>query len=179
MLKILLEKDDYEKAISSSQNMWCSSKQSFYGRGLLNTKDDPYKTERTGKLGEIALSKILNVEPDLSYRKHGDKSDFYINNKHIDIKTAARFPKYQAGLIYALNEFGKPVKIKSDIYVFGYIENDDLSNKIANIVLLGFQLKENIIQLPMVPAKYGKHLNYEIKYDTLIDIDKLLTYLME
>ena len=158
--------EEYLICDNFANNMWSSSKKGHWGRGLINSKDDTHKAERTGILGEMAFAKCFGLGLDIEYRKGGKAIDFLsCNNQKIEIKTAAKRPKYDAGLVKCLKN------LKADIYVFGYIEKDDKDNHIANITLIGFDYKENIIKQKKNKAKVGNHLNYELKYEKLIPIE--------
>ena len=162
---------NYEKCLESSKNMWCSSKKGQYGHGLINTPCDPTKVERIGRLGEMALSLVTGLQPDFGYIKNGDASDF-IGTK-IDMKTASKYPRYETGLIQAINERGVKLPLKNDIYVFGYVIKDDITNHLANIEIVGWQTKEFIEKLPIVIARMGSHQNYEVPYKNLLPIEGL------
>jgi hypothetical protein len=164
----------YDICSVASQNMWANKKKGRYGSGLLNTKEDPYKTERTGRLGEMAFGILINQNIDAEYKHLGDTQDFTINNKKFDIKTAAKKPKYLCGLIRAQTESGKFLDLTSDTYVFGYVILDDILKKVAQISLVGYMNKGDIIKLEMKPAKMGFHKNYEIPYKDTQDIGDLI-----
>ena len=174
---VRIDKELYEECEKAAANMWCSSKKGMYGKGLLNTKNDPLKTERTGRLGEMALCLVLNASPDFSYRKFGDAGDFVVEGKKIDIKTAAR--NYGEMLVYAENEWGKKVNIKSDIYVAAVVLSDDIEKKEAEIDILGWCKKEDLMSRDLVPARQGKHKNYAVPHAELDSIDKFVKLVQE
>ena len=167
---IKIKGQEYLDCIEASKNMWCSSKAGFYGRGILNKQKDPHRTERLGRLGEKALSKYLKRDVNFKYVKGGDSGDL-ISESKIDIKTASY--NYGALLIQAENEFGKKNKIKCDIYVAAICESDDGENKEATIRLVGWCDKTFIENQKMVPARVGKHKNYDIAYENLNPIETL------
>lgn len=156
--------DEYEMCNDFSSNMWANKKTGFYGRGMINSKDDPHKAERIGKLGEMAFSKVFGFPVDFTYREGGDKYDFVCNKFKVDVKTSSKRPWYEAGLITATNKNGNPMELKSDIYIFGYVMLEDREKKISSIILVGGCDKETVINRPMSKAKVGNHLNYEILY---------------
>ena len=169
---VKIDRPQYEECEKAAANMWCSSKGGVYGKGLLNSIADPYRTERIGRLGEMALCKVINTSPDFSYRKFGDAGDFVINNKKIDIKTAAR--NYGEMLVCGENEWGKKVDIKSDIYVAAVILKDDTTRKESEVDILGWCRKDVLIAGELVPARKGRHQNYVMRYTDLTDIDELV-----
>lgn len=161
----------YKKIEKASQNRWSSSKRGRFGRGLINRKDDPFRAERLGLLGEAALAKLIDRKVDYEYKEGGVPFDFRLNNLKLDIKTAHR--NYGSGLIRAKTPTGVPLTLKSDIYVFGYVVSEDKLNKIAVIELVGYLEKEEIEKCNVVPAKIGKHYNYEIPYQILKPIEEI------
>lgn len=164
----------YDICSEAAQNMMCSSKPGFWGRGMLNTKEDPFRVERLGRLGEMAFGLLIKQKIDTKYRKKGDKYDFILNGKRIDVKTAAQKPKYMCGLVRTENEKTKKIDLSSDIYVFGYVVREWAEEKKAKICLVGYMNKEDIIIREKKPAKYGYHMNYECPYSELLDIGDLV-----
>lgn len=161
----------YKKIEKASQNRWSNSKKGRFGRGLINSKEDPYRAERLGLLGEAALAQLIDRKVDYEYKEGGVPFDFRLNNLKLDIKTAHR--NYGSGLIRAITSKGTRVELKSDVYVFGYVVCECKYNKIATIELVGYLEKEEIEKCNIVPAKIGKHKNYDIPYDQLKPIETL------
>lgn len=164
---ILIEKDEYLIIEEYASKMWANQKKGEWGRGLVNTPEDPFKVERTGRLGELALAKLLGLSLDLSYIKGGDAQDFIIGDMKYDIKTATKLPVYRAGLIKAYYHSKSRIPLKCDRYVFAYILSDDIINKEAGVVLVGYIDKYNISDVYLKVAKKGSHYNYEIPYKNL------------
>jgi hypothetical protein len=172
--KITIIEEEYD--ICEKCELWCSNKKGNWGSGLINSKDDKHKAERTGLLGEMAFSKISSLPVNIEYCEGGKDNDFCITSgkSKIDVKTAAQKPKYNAGLVRCASESKKEISLRSDLYVFGYIEKELKQEKIAVVVLVGGEYSENIIKMPVRKAKMGYHYNYEIKYNQLIPIENLL-----
>lgn len=174
-IEVLILDKEYEVCMNASQNMWCSSKKGKWGGGLINSEDDKTKAERTGLLGEIAFAKLANLQINVDYCEGGNDEDcLTINGLKIDVKTAAKKPKYKAGLIRAANPNQKLVSLKSDLYVFAYIVEELSQEKICRVVIVGGEYRENIVKRELKKAKVGNHFNYEIKYKELIPIKDLL-----
>ena len=55
-----------------------------------------------------------------------------------------------------------------------YVEKDLRQEKIAHIILVGGEYRENILKGKIERAKMGHHMNYEVEYDQLIPIETLL-----
>ncbi len=165
--------EDYQIAEEAAKNMWCHSKKGFYGKGILNSAKDPYKTERIGKLGEMAFSKKFGYPMNNEYVKGGTAHDFTMKNgATIDVKTAAFYPDYKAGLIYAANAAGELVKLKSDIYVFFFLLQELKKEKTACVAMVGFCTKFFALQQELSPAIRGNHYNYMLAYDKLTPMEK-------
>lgn len=175
MLKVEVSGKDYEVCEQVSHNMWSNSKTGEWGRGLANSENDPRKVERIGKLGEMALAKALNKPVDIAYREHGDAQDFILfRTIKIDLKTATRRPRYNAGLVKVIEECGLRIPLTKEIYVFGYVEDEKRSLKSAIVVLVGASLREEIAAKPIVPAKKGGHKNHEIPYLEMRSMDRFI-----
>ena len=158
---------EYELCEAHSHNMWSSSKSGFYGEGILNTETDECLTERTGTLGEMAYGKLFHTAVDLSYRHKGDNKDFISFDISIDMKTA-REP-YGSGLVMCRNERGIAIRLKCDVYVFGFIVNEDREGKLATIAFVGWCYRDDLNMLPEKPSPKAKaqHRNKEMPYEKM------------
>lgn len=174
MISILVDGQNYKDVVFASTHMWANSKTGEWGAGLINSVKDPSRVERTGRLGELAFSIMSGLPPNLEYIKHGDNYDFKINDILIDIKTAARKPKYKAGLIKAGYTKDKLIALKHDIYIFSYLKKEDMLEEWATVDLVGYIFKDEIEKYPMSPALMGHHFNKEIPYGDLIPIENFL-----
>lgn len=170
-MKISIPFDLYQKCHECSQNRWSNKKKGQFGRGLINNVDDPCKAERIGLLGEAALAQFINRKADYEYKEGGNPFDFQLNNLTIDIKTAAK--NYGCGLIRAKTQNHTVIELKSNVYVFAYLEMENRTEQTAIVVMKGWLDKENIEKCDIVPARIGMHFNYQIKYEKLREIEEL------
>lgn len=170
-MKIQISSKLYEKCRKHSQNRWSNKKKGFFGRGIINSNDDPCKVERIGLLGEAALALYIDQKVDYKYRDDGTPFDFNIGGFNIDLKTASR--NYGCGLIRAISDRGANIELKSDVYVFAYLEGENKEEKSASIVLTGWLERCKIQTQSVVPARVGRHFNYECKYTDLNPIETL------
>jgi hypothetical protein len=175
---VIIQSSDWHVCNEKSRNLWCNEKKGFYGTGMANKNNDKYKVSRTGLLGEMAFAKVFELSVDLEYRKYGDSGkDFTLGpGKTIDVKTATTLQPYRSGLVRVRNEQGKNIPLNSDIYVFGFIKNESLHKKTATVVLVGYEMKENMLNItPVLGRKNGsKHMNCEVKYCNLKPMSLLL-----
>src|SRR5260221_9217812 len=89
VLKVEVSGSEYDLCEHSSHNMWANTKTGEWGSGLANTEGDPRKVERTGRLGEMALAKLVGIPIDLAYRVYGDDRDAtLLRNIKVNMKTA-------------------------------------------------------------------------------------------
>lgn len=168
VLKVEVTGHEYDLCERSSHDMWANKKTGEWGSGLANTEKDPHKAERIGRLGDMALAKITGTPIDLAYRVYGDDRDTtLLKNVAVNVKTACRKPSYNAGLVKAVDATGQPTPLRQDVYVFGYVEREDRQAKMATVVFVGVETKDNILGRPKVRARKGSHLNYEIPYADL------------
>jgi hypothetical protein len=164
---------EYDACEVASCNFWGNSKKGAYGVGLGRTDDDPYKPARTGLLGQMAFSKVIGESVDLEYREGGDKQDNLIGKYKFDMKCAMR--NYGCALIYHTNEWGKKIPLDKDVYVLGYMESEDREKKIANVIIVGYALKEDVSKCLVKPGRKGRgHLNYEVPFGSLKPITHLI-----
>lgn len=167
---IFININEYEICVNAAQNMWANKKSgSDYNRGIINTKEDPRRTERIGRLGEMAFGKMIEQSMDTEYKEYGDTMDFLYKGYKINVKCAMKYYNNEIALIKSNTENGNPVKLKQDLYVIGYLKNENKKLKNANIVILGYQTRENISNYKIVQSKY-KHYNYQVPYQDLLDI---------
>lgn len=171
---VKVEGDEYTVCDNGSRNFWGSSKKGTYGKGLLNSVDDPHRTERIGLLGQMAFGKLTDEPVDLVYRHGGDKQDNLILGEYrIDIKCAAR--NYGSTLIQKISEFGKEQKIDKHIYVCSFLHSENREDKKAEIIFVGFCLQKDVLNAKISLARKGKHINYEIPFEKMRSISTLIT----
>jgi hypothetical protein len=171
---ILIRKDEYKICVDCACNMWANEKDgSKFNRGLLNSKKDPHRTERIGRLCEMGFGKLFDMAIDTEYKKFGDTMDFLYKEKKINVKGAAKYPSWEAGLVKAADSNGRKSELKQDIYVFGYMKNENKEQERANVVLVGWQTREYILGLEQSPARLEHHFNYEVPYFDLLDVNDL------
>jgi len=176
-MKIVVCGEDYKYCQESSKNYKCNTKKGFFGKGIINSKNDPYKVTRIGLLGEMAFAKYMDVPARFEYMEHGDDFDFKINGKTIDVKTASR--NYGACLIRCINHKGNFIlKKPCDIYVAAYIDKEIPDENYAEVIIKGWIRSKEFKNMEPVNARVGKHKNYEISFDnvsSLSSLKKLLT----
>jgi len=173
-IKVDLSSSEYAIAEYAAQNMWANKKRGNYGRGLVNTDTDPYKVERTGRLGEIAFAKIMNTPLDVSYIEGGDHYDFVINKLKYDVKTRCQKYSQQVGIVYAYSESGIEISLSSDIYVFAFLENEHLMEKTVTVYLVGYCDQTTLKEFGLRKARRGRHFNYEAPFKNLQPMSNLI-----
>lgn len=161
---------DYNVAVQVAQHRWCSSKPGYFGRGQANTQADPFRVERCGLLGEIGLAQYLNQEVDLDFQPGGDQYDFLVGDQTLNLKTALQ--NRGNGVVRQTNQQGLTLKFKQDLYGFAYLHGENHDKAI--VVLVGFCTREFLKQQPLCTGKGGHHLNREVQYADLCNIQGLL-----
>jgi hypothetical protein len=180
-IEVRIEKEDYKICAHYSKMRWGSTKPGYYGSGCINTPEDPYKAERIGLQGEVAVAKVFpGLAVDIEYKKGGDRTDFLISDYTTDMKTSRC--NLSRILITAISEMGHVFDIK-DIYLGGYRKREFIEDKLSIIHLVGFTTKERVLTLPIVPAPTWKgdtrtklHQNYEIYFSRMLSIEKFHKY---
>jgi len=165
---------DYDTCKEQRQGskFWGNQKKGIYGKGLCATELDPFKPARMGLIGEVAFGKIFNLPVNVGYEEKGDKYDFLIGPKSINVKLAGS--DSGVGLIRHSNQNNKIMPLKQDIYVFGILEKEEI-DEYADVLLLGYILKQDIFSMSSVQkARIGLHFNYEVPYFKLKSISHLL-----
>ena len=165
---------DYMVCEEHSKKRWSNKKTGFYGSGIMNTDEDPYRVERIGLLGEVAFGKIFDWPVDLTYRKGGDKNDFQIGDISIDVKTS--FSESGKSRVLHTNSRGKKVISYKDLYVVSFLDFDypDLAH--AAIIFVGYVTRGYLEDRSVVPAPHPKatHLNQEILFQECSPMEHLL-----
>jgi hypothetical protein len=162
------------------------AKNDRYDKGILNSDDDPYRTERIGIYGEKAFNLITGLPIDEEERPKGDPGwDFILPDSQIKIDPKHSLTSHDTFYIKAAKSSLKPQKPKSDFYVFSYNYNPEgLAEKDARdlwIKIVGVISKKSILEnakerigKPLVKSGFDddgkpKWLNYYIKKEELID----------
>jgi len=158
------------KCKEASKSRWASSKSGSYGKGVLNTFDDPYRTERVGLLGEAAYGLFIGrpEDTDFSYIQGGDTADFKHGKFKVDMKCASR---NSGKVLVAKFANSKEYKVDKDIYVAGYMVSD--TGEVASVELVGWCYKAQVLKSPVEKGK-GDWYNYVLYYDKLKPMDELL-----
>lgn len=173
-----IEGDEYIACDNASRNFFASQKKGNYGKGLLNTEDDPYRTERIGYLGQMAFGKLIDEPVDLVYRKGGDKQDNIIaNNVKVDMKCASR--NYGSNLIQKTSEYGVRQKIDKQVYVSSFLESENREEKKAEVLLVGYALKKDVLGSEVEKSPIGEHFNYKIPFEGMKPISRLIRKIKE
>lgn len=165
---------DYKECEKAARNYWASSKKGMYGRGIINSKNDPLKVERTGLLGEMAFAMQARLPLNFEYKRFGDKYDFKAYKKTIDVKTASR--DYGACLVQYMNKKGNIVFRRKHIYVTAHVTYDDIVEKVAGIELVGYILGVDLTEDLIKPARVGTHYNYEIPFEITKPIEAVIAF---
>lgn len=167
--RVIISGELYRACDSFSKMMWANEKTGEWGGGMVNHKKDPRRVERIGCLGEMAFSEISGIPMSMEYRKGGDRHDFFLKDgTSVNVKTASR--NYGKGLVRAVSADGYDLDLQSDMYVFGYIEKEDVLRGCSAVVLVGYETRHRIATRKIKPAMVGNHQNYEIPFRELGDL---------
>jgi hypothetical protein len=149
--------------------MWANSKCGLWGAGYINTEEDPRRAERVGRLGEMAFCKISNSAMDISYLHGGDETDTIFRNQKINIKASVKL----YGVVMVRCEMGGvEIPLKDDYYVFCVVNRDDRIKKVAEIHMLGYLPREEMVSKPKIPKK--SWVNHVCTYHEIYPIKHLL-----
>lgn len=169
----------YRKCEDNSHEMWANQKKGEYGKGCVNSKADPRKVERVGRLGECAYGLVFDKEPDWSYRQGGDDYDFLLGPFHVDVKTSTSPTATKTYLKYSAKS-GRPLPIKCDIYVGAQLLEEDPELGYAKVKLCGWLHRNELDACPIRPGvrgfekgKFGWQ-NYDLEFELLHDIEDLI-----
>lgn len=155
--------------------MACGQKRSQYGRGCINNEEDPYRVQRTGFLGEAAFSLWAGLPLDLSYKPKGDKWDFLLHGLTLDVKCAVR--NYDMNLIVQQETSNGKIHLLKDVYVASYITYDFPEHWSAQVRLLGYNVRDEILKVPVTPSSRGVHLNYRLLHKDLRPLNCLKDFI--
>ena len=176
MIEINITPSLYHTCVVAAENMWASSKKGVYGKGLANTTKDPRYVERTGCLCEMAFSIWSGIPTNFGYVEGGDKGDFIIHGKIVDIK---KFHKRTNSLLLTARQ------PKNDGTYFDVFKNHDVyvainledNGKSAKAELVGYILGADAQRCPLQPALRGNHMNYVVSINNLKPMGGLQKFL--
>lgn len=174
--RVTISGEEYEMCDRASKGWWTAKKSGGgWNPGMLNSSHDPRKVERIGILGEMSFGALCGMPVDLEYNQFGNIADFKVLSHPIDIKTAAR--GYGLGLIRCIDEYGRQMEMRCDIYAFAYLEFEDKAARTATVAHVGYTTKSELLKRRIVRARKGSHKNYEIPYHELKPMSKFLRLL--
>ena len=177
-MQISIKGAKYKQCVEASQHRWSKEKGNYkYARGLINSEGDSCFAERVGLLGETAFGLLIKQKPDFEYRKGGDKTDFKYKGLKIDVKTMSKKPPMNYNLLIRACEGSstKGSKLKSDIYVQAYLEEENRKKGYAVIGFIGFVWAKDIDVTTLCKSRRwnSSHKNYEYPFEKMAPIEKL------
>ena len=169
---VFIEDENYDLALKGSGDKdWIDEKieknPNYYNVGLIRRGE--FNARQSGRLGEIAWKLITGLDYDWKYKKNGDDGDFIFNQNNctIDIKVQSE-KLHHMGYVMGFTEEGYRKELKSDFYVFAFIDTDyqRYKQKSIPVCFVGWQTKEFILSRPLEPSlvKKSNHFNYYIQY---------------
>lgn len=180
MMIVTISGSDYRMCEERSKNMWANKKRGSYGRGVVNSKGDPRKVERTGTLGEFAFAEIFDKEVDWEYRQGGDEQDFKIGPFKIDVKCSTKGDKAKMCYLTNRHKNGRLAKVGCDIYVCASVLEEDIEGEFARVKLYGWLHRNDLHKFPIRPGARGYvegefgWLNWDLEFDKLYPMKDLL-----
>lgn len=133
---------EYDFAVDAGSFMSVVNERGEWGGSYMNKPSDKQASQRTGRLGEVALAKLIHMPVDTEYRLRGDEYDFKIHGKTIDIKTSFR-PMNPYRTMYR-TDTGHVYTYPCDYYIFAHKSCDNRETKEAWITFDGYVLGEDI-----------------------------------
>lgn len=145
LLSVIVEGEDYDEVLKTSDFMSCygGHRRGEWASGYMNTKDDPKRAQRTGRIGEVAFAKLMHLQVDGEYRYDGDEYDFKIHGKTIDVKTSfAHGDPYRT---MKTTDKGVECHYDCDYYIFCYRDYDHYPYKKESLIIFdGYVLGKDI-----------------------------------
>lgn len=177
MINVPISGKDYEQCSKYSKNNWSSTKPGQYGKGLGNTSKDISKIERVSKLSELAVSRLLGTsDPDFAFKRFGDGgTDLLMGITKIDVKCGMR--DYGANVFKGATKSGRST-LKSDLYIFCYLNKEVPEYSTAVITVVGYMTKEQLLRLELVQPRVAfteDKVNYDIKHSDMVPIESLMS----
>lgn len=172
-LIVPIEDEEYKACINPK--MWCTSDEDSYKKGLGNTRGDPDKIERIGRLGECACSKVFEAEVDFRFIKGGDKGlDFTLaSGLTVDVKTSklSTAQHRQRNYITGITTKGQKKPLIADIYVGAFCVMEDREDFKAIIMLVGWMNRKQVENYGLWdPPTDSRHKNYEMPFSMQLPI---------
>jgi len=153
LLSVEVVGGEYDYALKASSNMSSSHKRGEWGRGYMNTNEDPHRVERNGRLGEVAFGKLMGMDIQPEYLYDGDKYDFKIGEKTINVKTS--FEHKDPYRMIKEDDNKREYPLFCDYYVFLYSDYDHLLKKQALVIFDGYISREDIQSKAKVRESIG------------------------
>jgi hypothetical protein len=116
---------------------------------------------KVDRLGEMALSQIIQIPLSFQYEKTDTSFDFMIDTYSLDIITDSSNVGFSN--VNASDSEGKMRDLPCDYYVSAYVNEDNAVAKTAEVIIVGVMDKGQIKKLPR--TKHESALLYQLKYD--------------
>lgn len=166
---------DYEMCDKIAHTWHANKKPGAFGSGLRKTPNDPCKPVRVGLLGKVAFAQVFGGDVLIKTIKGGTRYDFEMNGLQTVRVKMAMGNRENEGLVQSVDEYGKVIKLESEIYVFGYMRYEERINYVAQLCFVGAMRTKDVMSMPQKPGKLGKgHMNYVVPYSKMEPMDKLL-----
>jgi hypothetical protein len=166
-IRVTICPEDYARCAEYAETCMCAKKRgTTFNEGCINNSQDPYRAQRIGKLGETAFGRHFGYPVDYKYRRFGDRQDFIVGKKRVDVKTSS-YSRASVVFLRVRHSSGSPILIRHDVYVLARLVHEDREAQQAVVDLCGYCTREDVERLPEVPARRGHHVNIEIPFKGL------------
>jgi hypothetical protein len=150
---------------SQGENFKANSNPGTFGKGLISSKDDQFKTVRIGLLGQMAFGKVFGLDVDIAYREKGDEFDFMLGDNKADIKCASQPHKINPyNLEQHTRESGRIKPINKEYYVQSFLDYEDREGKKAIVVLVGYVTKKDVEESQKIKSSYAEFTNHKLAF---------------
>ena len=170
-VKLLRDEADLARIIGIQRELGKPDKTRGMNKIFLNTKKTSMEFHQDGVMGEMAFSKLTGLNMDMNIRQSGDRADFEISGRRIEIKTS-NFAGPDIELKVVTEEYKrKPMDyyvlarlMKNSAYLY---EGEVFVEFIGKISRKDFNLRKQLKQYPG-----QKNNNYVLDALQLDDIPK-------
>lgn len=171
-----LTPEEYQAAINNAAKMWVNNKKpaGVYGAGLLNTKEDPHKTERIGKSVEILFSGVFDTPATLVEGASFTKHDFKVDSVIIETTSLSNLTSNKKMRKVSDKNGDKKIE-KFDFIVVARVLEDNPTKQIFKASFLGWISKKEFDALPTYRHQRQKEFwdNKDIPVNKLHSMNEL------
>lgn len=164
-VSIHINGEEYQHCVEWSENACGGKKEAgTWNDGMIGR----YNALRVGKLGEIALSKVLDAKVDWDVTRFDPGFDFSANGDRFEVKTSSK--SFYNQLLIRTDKIDK-----ADVFVAAKMQYE--SDDCADVVIVGYMRRNDIKKHGSIEDGYhGNWKNYMVLFEDTKPLDRLFEF---